>query len=67
MNTPKDMPAIPNVSVNPPVSVEDWKDLVQRQGQFIDHLMQINAEYGKKIADAYAKGFTEGMEMTGRN
>lgn len=67
MNTPKETVAIPNVSHNPPVTLEDWKSLVQRQGQFIDQLMQINAQYGKKIADAYAKGFTEGMELTGRN
>lgn len=56
-------PAFTNV----PVTLDDWKNLVQRQGDFINQLIELNDSYGKKIADAYAKGFTEGMEMTGRN
>lgn len=55
------------VSTNIPVTLDDWKSLVARQGDFINHLMEVNESYGKKIAEAYAKGFTEGMEMTGRN
>lgn len=58
-----DNPAMNNI----PVTLDDWKSLVQRQGDFINQLMEINDSYGKKIAEAYAKGFTEGMEMTGRN
>lgn len=60
-------PNIPNVSHGTPITADDWKDLVQRQSKFIEQLIELNASYGQKIADAYAKGFTEGMELTGRN
>lgn len=55
------------VLTNIPVTLDDWKSLVARQGEFISQLMEVNDGYGKKIAEAYAKGFTEGMELTGRN